>query len=289
MVQPLAAVVQPPPVPTPRWPGLLASIGGEAAARGVDERWAAGFRFVPPMCGFNEELPLIACQGGAFNVSAADPGAADAIPVDALYHWSAVQRSTFCATEDEMVVAAKDRLGRDLSHKLEKELWTGASYRSLSADGQYFTDGDATLIASGSATPLVYGLARLQKTWGSCARGARGMIHCPPDLATLWYSAGVIRREGNLVLDLFDNIVVVGTGYDGSGESHTPDSTGETAYAFMTGIVGALLGTVDVISTTDPTNNVDLALAHRPGATFFDPCCVVGVNVDMCSPCCTPA
>lgn len=283
----MVAYISPPASPAPRWPGLLSSLGGESASTATDERWAAGFTFVPGMCGWNEELPLVACAGGSFDVDAADPGVSDALLSTALYLWSAQRRGPLCSTPEEMTAGSIARLKADLSYKLEAELWTGAARRALGVNGQYFTSVGTTVLNSGTALPFVHALGKLQKSWGACARGRRGMIHCPPDLATSWLARGSIRREGALLLDAFDNIVVAGTGYDGSGLSHTPDATGKTSYAFMTDVIGLLLGSTATAEAFDTTNNQEVVVAYRPTATFYDPCCVVGVNADLCAAYCT--
>lgn len=287
-------LVLPPPSPTPRWPGLLASVGGEAAVTDNGRRWEGGFGFQGEWCDLNEGAPLPGdpCDFGGFSTGSSNPEPGLDVEDRAFYYWERTVCSTFGSRRDELSQRAEDRLRQTTSYKLERELWTGTAHRADSLSGQWLTDNTATTqLNSGTAIPLAYALAELQEAWGSCSQGRRAMIHCTPRTATLWLSAGVVFRDGGFLLDGYGNVVVPGTGYDGSSPSHSVDATGDTAWAYATGFVQVRLSPIEVVersgARTDTTNNVDAALAFRAGAVSFDPCCTLGVNVDLCSPCCT--
>lgn len=289
-------LISPPPSPQTRWPGLVASVGGDAAIRAATQgdKWLNGVEWLPEWCDLNDQdpIPAVECDTTGINVSAGNPSYPDMVEESAFAYWEVSRCSTFGSTVEERTRIAERRLGETISHKLERELWTGGSHIAYAKTGQYLTDGVADTVNDGTATPLPYALAHLQNAWGVCAQGRRGMIHCTPATATLWMSAGVVRREAGFLLDTMDNVVIAGSGYDGSGPDHEVDGTGETAWAYMTNFVSVRWTPVEVIdrepSRIDRVNNIDTAIAWRAALTAYDPCCSQAVLVDLCTPCCTP-
>lgn len=291
----MTELIAAPAPPAPRWPGLLASAGGEAAVRAATQgtRWEGGFRFQPRDCDLNDELPIVgSCDVMSLAPDDADSGVAVTVDGTAFFPWEAARCSTVGSTLDEVTGRVTERLGRTTSYQLEKELWTGAARRAEAAAGQYLTDGTADELSSGDPRPLAYALAELAQSWGTCSRGQRAMVHCTPKTAMLWVSAGVVFRDAGLLVDAFGNVVVAGAGYDGSGADHVPDDTGDTAWAWATPLVSVWMSETVVASRdadrVDVTHNVDTAVAFRASGVFYDPCCAVGVNVDLCSTCCVP-
>lgn len=291
-----SAVVPSPPQPASRWPGLVASLGGEQAiqtftnANGDGGRWERGAVFNPAFCVGDENVPLATQECDAQTLSWDDddcPTPVDAKPV-AL--WSTVgPRSNF--NLEDMKTLVEDKLSLQTNFKLEKELelGTGAQAHSYTTN-QYLLNGNLDVLNSGNATPLAYALTWLQREGGARGAGQRLFIYAPPALATLWYSAQVIRKENGLLLDVFDNVIIAGPGFVGaSNEDGTIDSTYDTAYAFATLTPVVRMSTIESSVTIDQTNNTAIAVAFRYALVSFDPCVQIGINVDACTPCCTPS
>lgn len=286
-------LVPSPPQPASRWPGLVAALGGEAAIRnfttsndgGDPGRWERGITFEPNLCGGADNTPQDGCGTITFGFDSDDCPA----PVEATSYvfWTSVKRSTF--NTDDVVAQATTKLSGTISYKLEKEWWTGAAAQAYGYTNQYLTDANVAQINGGTAIPLTYALARLQATAGATATGQRLFIYATPELVTLWLSAMVIRKENGLLLDAFDNIIVAGTGFDGSSPAGAVDATHDTSWAYATLQPAVRLGDVETKYVVDQTNNVKYGFAYRAGVLAMDPCVQYGVNVDMCTTCCTPA
>lgn len=296
-----------PPIPPQRWPGLVASVGGEAAIKQFmaanppldgsnHDRWENGFTFEPNDCNFggeSDEGPLVVCDGGTFQVDADSADLPTAPVTAAFYHYTVARCSTFSNDAEHVIERAKSKLARATSYKLEYEFWTGTASQAKTAPTQYLAKTAAVTQPQGTiATPLPYALAQMQKALAATLFGGRAMIHCTPATATLWLQQHVIRKEQGFLLDAFDNIIVAGSGYTGSGPDGSLDATGDTAWIYGTPVVNVRLGDIRVIDNEltriDQTNNVDLVIAYRAGAVSMDTCAQIAIKADLCSPYCTP-
>jgi hypothetical protein len=99
---------------------------------------------------------------------------------------------------------------------VEKEFETGALAQAKGLPNNYLTkEGTATNLTPGAGAPSIErGLEILQAALSECGFGGRGMIHVQRQAAPNLLRT---RRVGNLLLDMFDNIIVPGVGYTGTG------------------------------------------------------------------------
>lgn len=117
---------------------------------------------------------------------------------------------------------------------IEKEFWTGAQAQASGWPNNYLARAasvDVTPVA-GTAVSITHGLALLQDALRSGA-GGQGMIHCIPGAAPNLLN---VRRQGKFLLDIFDNIVVPGVGYTGSGPTGAQPAAG-TTWMYATDLV----------------------------------------------------
>lgn len=293
----LLSVVPSPSIAPPRWPGLVASVGGEAAikafmaanpAEGGPRRWEGGITFSPNDCDFVNDNPVDGCTQGVQGIPVFDiddeGSAGTNIDVYPLYYWEVSRCSSLSTDPASVERRARLKADRAFSHKLENEFWNGTTHVDLNLAGQYLTDAP-TEVNAGIATPLVYALSDLQSAWAGCSYGERAMIHATIRTINLWVSAGVVRRESGLLLDAFDNIVVAGTGYTGSDPDGNVDVTYDTAWAYVSPVVNIRLGDTEVITNFDHDNNEHVVIAFKPAAVYHDDCCVYGINVDHVNTC----
>lgn len=275
------------PSPPPRQPryGLVASVGGEAAIRqfmgsntpdGGPNRWEAGFEFQPEDCSSDTD-PFDPTCGQVANFDAV--ALPDFVQFDPYAIWDGVKCSTFGSDSAELARRARAKLLTSTSHKVERELWTGAWSTAAGKTNHALASADAEQVDAGTATPYLRALADLQQALGECAQGSRGMIHATTRTASIWFAADAIRREGPLLLDPFDNIIVAGSGYTGSSPAGAVDATGDTAWAYATTMVDVRLSDVIASDHVDATNNTRMAIAYRLAAATWDDCCHLGVNV----------
>lgn len=294
----MASAFVPSPLPrSPRWPGLVASVGGENAIRrfvneeapsdgGVD-RWIAGYEFQPyPCAGGGDDGGTVICAGSpAFAPSGGLPGV---VQTDPVLMWESMSCSTLTNNAAELRERVANRLLASTSHRLEVEFWAGAV--GAASGNQYLADVGSMVKPNGNtATPLVHALAALQASAGYIGQGSRLMIHASPYTASLWFAAGVVTVDASgVLLDAFGNVVVAGTGYDGTGTGVVFGSNA-AHWAYATTVVNVRLSDVETVDATntriDRTNNVDISTASRVGAATWDDCVHVGVKIDHESIC----
>ncbi len=277
------AVVDPPALTPPRV-GLLAS----AEEISDDARWTAGLAFDPFACG---------TQGGYFTACDAD-GAEDYGSKAFDGESRLVEYHPFVAWYGDSCSAAtfgsRDFAGRAAaayvaaeSALLAQELWEGNVAQAAGFPNAYLASSDADVLPG--VWPAVNGLGVLQAALAEAIPG-RGMIHAPRDVAGLWYLAGAVRREGALLLDAFDNIVVADSGYTGVG----PDGearTDTTAFVYATDQVKVRRdGQVRVLpdpgafsAALDRDTNLIEWRAERIVAAYWSGCAHLAIEVDTCS------
>lgn len=284
------AVVAAPPLVPPRF-GLIVSARDASSDVGPDgqpARWEAGFSWEAESC----------TQGGIVDPcddaeKTLDPDDLEGSQTfDPFVVWGGHRCSAFGASETEREAKARRILAVQQHAQLEAEFWRGEYAQALATpadtDNAYLASA-ATDLAPGESSPLVYGLAALEEALAGC--GGRGMVHMTTTMHTLLVQAQVLRRDGNNWLTPLDNIAVPGSGYDGSSPAGDVDATGSTAYAYITGMVDVRLGPVVVFGgeqSMKHRQNVVEVRAERTAAATFDPCCVFGINVNLCETFCSP-
>lgn len=283
------AVVEPPRVAPPRV-SLLAS--AEEVTDG--SRWVTGLAFDRLPCGVNGGANVDACETDetlpaeyVTKTIEAESQVVEYRPFTA-YYGDVCSAATFLSRDFRGRAAAGYAAAE--SAIMAAELWDGAIADAAGWDNAYLTDGNADTVAG--VWSAINGLARLQFELGLVLPG-RGMVHAPRDVASVWYQAGIIRREGALLVDAFDNIIVADTGYSGNGDS-TRTSTAATVFA--TDIVQVRRdGQVLILpadegmgggAVTRDTNTVEWR-AERTVAAYWAGCAHIEINIDLCATECT--
>lgn len=190
-------------------------------------------------------------------------------------------------TQDNFVARVRRAITATTPAKVGREFWTGAVAQLADLPNNYLAKSPDQL-NGGSATPLQYALIDLQDYLADTITG-RGMIHCTPGTLSLWLSAGMVRREGNVWLDVRDNLVIADDGYDGSG----PEDTGEReVWAYATGMVAVLEEPNPIIlpgtyaDALDRSTNTVTWRAEKVVAATWDGIAHAAVLVDLCETCC---
>lgn len=280
------------PVRPPRVSLRASSINDPTAAS--DQRWVEGFSFTPNGC----------ADGGVVSAQCpTDPeqtkGAED-LPAIVTFVPYAVYASARCSTMggpasmDYLQARAAMILDAVTDKQMEAEFWSGTLAQAQGLPNNYLTNSASmeNLTPSTDVIGGAYALAALQMYLADCNDGGQGMIHATRATVTMWFEqqAG-LRREGVLILDAYDNLIVPGVGYPGTGPDGDPEDDTDTAWAYATSLVGVKIGAVDPI-TTSVSQAVDRSLndvtfrAEKPVAAFWDGCCHAGVRVNVCAPVC---
>lgn len=285
-----------PPATPPRL-GLLTSAARPDMGGG---RWINGISFSPEACmaeGVWWWCPDTSGEGRPTGQAPSQPKGTDENPDVVQYRPWALHVDDTCSTFGFNVRDYQGRARRKLlanqSYQVEHELWTGETAQTAAFPNNWLTN-------SGSLTdlgtePLIYALAALQEHLADVISGSRGMIHCTVRTATLWLSAGVIRREGNLLLDGFDNIIVAGSGYPGTGpDDEDPPVSLDRQWAYATSMVHYAEDDIVVVpgdfaEAVDRDTNTVTFRAERVVGAWWDGCAHAAVEVNLCEPCCTPS
>ena len=136
---------------------------------------------------------------------------------------------------------ARDFKGRALRllenatpRQLEYEWWTGAIAQAKGYPNRYLADSGVTDLTPGGGPPSVTrGQQILQDALQQSGFGGQGMLHVQAQTTPNMLA---VRRVGPLMYDLFDNLVVPGVGYPGTGPANATPATG-TAWMFATDLV----------------------------------------------------
>lgn len=253
------------------------------AARNPD--WTRGLVFRPGRCG----------QGGGQWVDCAEnhldlsdrPENRQYDPTSAVVgvDCSSMSEDARNDTGDE----ALDLLNNAQHRIIGAEFWRGDEAAAEGLPNASLAQG-ATDIGDGDSWPVIDALAALEESLAGvgdfgCGGGVRSMIHASPYTVSLWNAAGLLRLENRLILTILDTVVVTGPGYDGSGQvdgydEPQVDPSGETAWAYGTGLVDVYLGGAKRGEWRDPDVNTIEARASRKWAVVWDGCCHVGILVD---------
>jgi hypothetical protein len=276
--------VDPPLVQPPRV-SLLSS--AEEVVDGT--RWTAGLTFEPYGCGYNGGNTVLCADASTDpeNVSKAFDSEHRVIEVEPFvaFYGDSCSSATF-RSRDFVDRATRVFLAAE-SALIARELWAGEIAAAEGYPNPYFGDGNADVI--GNLWPTSPGLHQLQRELADRIP-TRGMIHATRDVVTSWYEAGAIRREGAILLDAYDNIVVADAGYPGTGPNGEA-RTDTTAWAFATdlvqvrrdGQVRVLPDPGDYAAAMDRDVNLIEWRAERIVAAYWSVCAHVAIEIDLCA------
>lgn len=297
-----AGRVSPTPASPPRL-GLLPS-AATVNPNTLGDNWLNGIMVQAEACLGNTDVPggywWTNCDGATDPVDVGDgvKGVSDRNQYRTWVPYAVVEGDRCSAagwTPDEFRGRALRNLEAARGRKVELELWSGQVATAMGADNDWLAN-PATADDLGDA-PLVYALAELVQYLADTITG-RGMIHAMPRLVSLWDSANLLRREGNILYEnTADHIIVPGTGYTGLGIDDI-DNPGEqsgaaasisssTAYAtemvsYATGDPQALGNWADNI---DRGTNTITWRAEQDVLAWWTGCAHGAITVNHAEPC----
>ncbi len=172
---------------------------------------------------------------------------------------------------------------------LEREFWTGALAQAAGWPNNYLTNSASytDLTPGGTAPSVARGQQILQDALASTGFGGQGMLHCQPQTTPNLLNA---RRVGNLLLDIFDNIIVPGVGYSGVASGVGTPAAG-TAVMFATDLVMTRVESDPTVIPDTFAEALDRGQAGQPnritfralkyGVAYFDAAVHVAVRVTL--------
>lgn len=117
---------------------------------------------------------------------------------------------------------------------------------------QYLGDSNMELLAAAAVTPLE-GLALLE---GAIPYG-NGIIHVPPETASVWASEGYIQARGSQMVTKLGTTVAVGFGYQGVRPDGQAAPTASNQWAFASGPIDIYRAAQPIIQGFDPSEGLD--------------------------------
>lgn len=269
-------------------------VGLLASAEVIEEggRWRGGLSFIPEHCAGGGIWTYCGNDADQPKTIEASEAVVRHIPVT-IWHGDTCSTAAFDAPDFQ--ARARRALISRQSALIADELWNGAASEAAGHGNAFLNDSGAhtDITPVGGAQPLLQALALMQDTLPDHVSG-RAMIHMSRELASVYYAHDAIRREGNLLLDAFDNIIVADEGYDGTGpDGLTPDDG--TSWIYGTSLVQVRLDpTVRIIpDPSEPAHAINrddnLAewRAERVAAAYWDGCAHLALQVDFCNTCCS--
>lgn len=285
-------VIPAPPAAGPRQGLLVSAQRPDTAGR----RWEAGIVFVPEAVnvdGVTGEFWWDGCTSDGGGVpewtdKTTGPACYDPVEYQPFEIIEAWERPATSFGRDEYQATARRLLAAGESRKAERAFWGVAGASVGPAANSFLSEAATPTLGQGS---ILSALARLQQYLADTIQG-RGMIHARPYVVSLWQSAGMVISDGNLLLDVFGNIIVAGQGYDGSGPDGGPLAASTPyvfEYAYATSMVQYLAGEIRPVGTYDEaldieTNTVTVR-AERLIATFTDGTAQAAAGIDLTSAC----
>lgn len=289
----MPAMIVPAPAVQASAVGLLNTV---RAINISDPHFGQGYTFQPNGC-----LPVVAtgaqCNDDLETLDINDlPPAVSAIPI--LLATIAHCTTLVGTSRDDLQAAVANSLELVTGKKVASELWTGDISTANTYGNAYLAGGSPNFVdltPSSDVSPGIYALGALQAYLADCAEGGRGMIHANRQTVNMWAAQQVVRRDGPFILDMFDNWIVADAGYDGSDPDGDVDASGDTAYAYATGLVDVRLGPVVpvpslgvIADALDRGSNDWQFQTQRLASAMWDLCCHAGIRVGVCETCCTP-
>lgn len=267
------------PVAGPARVGLVAS--AVAVEDDTSGRWENSFGFDPEGC--VEGQTADPCNPGTFTVPA---DVAD-VEWEPMLVVTPYRCTALAGPPRDWEARARRRHLSRVETEVSAELWTGtlataSGWPNLSLA----STGSDDLTEGGPTTPL-QGLQCLQQHIADTNGGQRGFIHATHSTITAWQASGDhFRREGPIILDMYDNVIVPGAGYDGSSPDGVAASDGDV-WAYATGPVLMRRSGLDVpdaaeaLAGVDRTLNTFTVFVTETVAAYWDGCVHAGVRMDV--------
>lgn len=269
------------PILPPRVGLLAAALSPEI----TDPHWEQGITWT--------EEPWLDANAGIFDPGiCANPTAslvADTVPAGNSMTPLAIFAEFTCTTmtkSPDLNERARRALGAHASRQIARELWTGVGATAAGYDNDWFVKSGLATVITTVQSPI----RAMSELEGWAAENVAGLsfIHASRRLISYWQSAQLLRRDGNLIRTVNDNIVVPDEGYPVAGPAGQTAGSAGVPWAFVSRPVAVKLGNVVVYgpetfsdsirSTNDRTYQATASFAYQ-----FDVQGLGAIRVTACS------
>jgi hypothetical protein len=282
-------LIVPSPPASPPLHGLYDS-ARDLPTGGLDPKWEMGMNFMPENC-FDVEAWSPECNVDGQQIAGAGILLADAPENPGEVHISPF--TLFVPFECTMTgVLERDDRARVLrqveaatSKGMEAQFW--GNPLGLTSFSLKFA-ANVEVLGGGVPVKALRALSMIEKGLADCGPGSRGMIHSPSDVGTIWtslhgVSEGNAPADGNLTTKARGDILVIGSGYDGTGPDGVANEVppANSAWVFATGMVERRVGVPYVDEDDIAAVNRKTVYGKRTVSAAVDGCCVLAVLVDL--------
>lgn len=247
--------------------------------------WIGGYGYRTRGCGTSGAG--VACGDDAQTEKLLVAGLDEVVSVVPWYVWAGDVCSSLPNGED-MEARASGLLDASTAHGVEREFWRGDNAQAQGWPNPYLAGLPAGHdLNGGTAVPALVALGALQQALAATGTGGRGMIHATHRTVDAWFSShSGLRREGLTIYDEFDNVIVPGSGYDGSDPDGDVDDAGLTAWAYATDVADVFLAPITAVGrfpwdVLDRSKNTVETRAERIVAASWERCRHYGINIDL--------
>lgn len=238
--------VEPQPVRAPR--SGLALLNAAPSITDADLHWLDGIRWSPEIRAGASAIG-IECGSNGERTPPSQLGMVEFVP---FLVWAAEKCSTKGGGVRDWFGRARRALEAQQSFLVAGEFWNGTLGEELS--NANLAASTATTVTS-SAQTAQDGLAAIDSALTRRLLNRPGMIHCRPEMVTLW--AEWLRFESGTVLSPGGHLIVADAGYTGDGPRSVPEGAvnaadGTSQWVYGTDLVYVRLGKVETLpSDTD--------------------------------------
>jgi hypothetical protein len=232
-----------PPRRVPYTVGLLNVADLQAPDPAIEDRWHMGVQYLRERCDSGHGAAYLQCSTGS-QIRDLDTGADTAIvAADPFYVWAGDRCSSLGWEEHDYIPRAQRLLSITEGPDVEREFWSGAQAQAGEAafngtydDHQWLTAHASASVNGTTGVDSVTALSMLAEALADTVGVGRGMIHVTARSAPYLMASGAIRRDGAQWVDVMGNVIVIGSGYPGTGPAD--DDPGTTArWIWATGTV----------------------------------------------------
>lgn len=257
---------------------------GMPGTDGKAEPWTKGFGYLP----MNASAAIN--RAGADMDTVDDPfEPANESPV-LVVPWYAGTKFTLSALDwdaEDFTVRAEQQLESAIPAAIESEFWSGTLAQANAWPNNYLTSSSVVNVTPVSGpVSVLEGLGLIQTALRS-GQGGQGMIHVTPEAVPNLLNS---RRAGKYLLDMFDNIIIPGVGYPGTGPGGVAPDTG-TTWMYGTDLVKCRVGKVAKVYPGSFAEALDRGQggypntitfrAYKPVCAYFDGFRQFCVNVEL--------
>jgi hypothetical protein len=280
-------------------PNRISILTSATQVQEPDERWTAGYSFLPEGCAPGDIYPMCE-EPSATKTAYTTPLNGEDLPVIVEVVPFVVYTSYTTSTYSLKNSRDVDRLFQRLDERLailtpffmEQQLWSD----SAGLGNPKIADSSATTIWD-EIYPLQPGpaVAELEDVLSTCNVGGNAAIHMRPSMLDYLVFSQIVRRVGNVWLTPMDTLVIPGRGYPGTGPNGEDGI--DTDWMFTTPQVSYRLGPIVHVpefgvnsteeaklsvlrqATTRGTNDITVYAERYVSATFDPTCCRYAVQV----------